>query len=163
MSITLAQAEATLVGAAPDAGAGLVGATLATVGFAATGESPVASLAPAISQALMACGVTPADVTAPADSDLARLSAANWPKFLDIAWLLLLEQASGSFVGGVKRIKWEDYEKEYREPADLSDMIEARRRWVRLRWGYGAGRISVGSIDLGFAQTDPCRTTPLWP
>jgi len=163
MSITLAQAEATLVGPAPTAGAGLVGATLATTGLVATGDSPVAALAPAISAALIACGVTPADVTAPTDADLARLASLDWLKFLDIASLFLLEQSAAGFVGGVKKIRWDDYEKEYREPADFAALIQQRRDWVRRRWGYGGGRLTAGSVDLGFAQTDPCRTERLWP
>jgi hypothetical protein len=163
MSLTLAQAEATLVGPAPTAGAGLVGLALAATGLDATGESPVVALAPAISAALFACGVTPADLTAPTDADLASLTATTWPKFLDVASLLLLEQSAAGFVGGVKRIKFEDYEKEYFASADLNSLITTRRDWVRRRWGYGGGTITAGSVDYGFAQTDPCLTQRLRP
>jgi hypothetical protein len=159
VSLTLTQAEATLVGPPPTAGAGLVGAALAAAGFVATGASPVAALAPAISAALMACRITPADVTAPADADLARLPAADWPKFLDIASLLLLEQAAGSFVGQAKSIRWEDYQKEVFGPEPLAD----RREQLKRKWGYGAGRLFPGSVDTGFAQTDRSRTELLWP
>lgn len=146
---TLAQAEATLVGPAPTAGAGLVGGALASAGFDAAGETPVVALAPAISQALMACGITPADVTAPVDADLAGLSAATWPKFLDIAWLLLLEQAAGGLVGGTKRIQFEDYQHEAFGPADLAAMLTARRNYVRGRWGWGGAKVFAGTIQCG--------------
>lgn len=145
MAITLAQAEATLVGPAPTAGAGLVGGALASAGFVATGASPVVALAPAISQALMACGITPADVTAPTTADFEALSAANWPKFLDIASLLLLEQTALGFAGRVKSEQWEDYRKEVFGPAELA----SRREWVRRRWGYGGAKLFAGTLEAG--------------
>jgi hypothetical protein len=148
---TLTQAEATLVGAPPTAGAGLVGQALAAAGFAAPGASPVAALAPAISAALLESGVTPADITAPTDADLARLSSANWFKFLDIASLLLLEQAAAGFIGRVKSIQWEDYNKELSGGSDLAALLSTRRDQVRRRWGYGAARMTAGSYRVGGA------------
>jgi hypothetical protein len=159
MPITLAQSEATLVGPHPNAGAGLVGLGLSAAGFDATGASPVAALAPAITQALLACGITPVDFVTPADVDTAQLTAATWPMFLDIASMLLLEQAAMGFASKVKSIKWEDYSKELFGPAAMT----SRRDDVRRRWGYGAARITVGSIDLGFQQKDPTQNIPLWP
>jgi hypothetical protein len=111
----------------------------------------------------MACGIAPADVAAPADADLAGLSGANWFKFLDIASLLLLEQTALGFVGGVKRISFDDYSKEYYEPADLAKIIESRRQAILIRWGYGGATITGGNIDLGFAQTDRCLLDVPWP
>ena len=146
---TLAQAETVLVGPAPEAGAGLVGAVLARVGFDATGSSPVASLASPIGLALLACGVTPADVTAPDDDDLARLPIAAWPKFLDIASLLLLEAAATrSPGGGLKLIQWEDYRKEYFGPFDFSALLTQRRLLVLRLWGYGAPKLGSGTIAV---------------
>lgn len=154
---TLAQAETVLVGPAPAAGAGLVGAVLARVGFAATGESPVASLAPAIMTALIACGITPADVIAPDDDDLARLAKADWPKFLDIAALSLLEAAALAGTGagpggGLKSIQFEDYRKEVFGPGgsdDLLALLAARREAARRLWGYGSSRMRAGSFTIG--------------
>jgi hypothetical protein len=132
---TLTQAESALVGPPPTAGAGLVGGVLASIGFIAIGASPVAALAPAISAALMACGVTPADVAAPSDADLAALPAASWPKFLDIASLLLLEQAAGASIGGVKSITWPDFSKEVFGAVDLNALLKDRRDMVKSKWG----------------------------
>jgi hypothetical protein len=145
---TLAQAEAALVGPAPAARAGLVGGLLAQVGYDATGASPVASLAVAISQALLACGVTPADVAAPADADLARLPAASWPKFLDVAALLLMETAALGTAGKLKTIQMQDYRKDYFGPADIAGLLKDRRELVRLRWGYGAGSLTAGTLQV---------------
>lgn len=146
---TLAQAETVLVGPAPDAGAGLVGAVLARVGYHATGASPVASLGAPIGLALIACGVTPDDVTAPTDADLARLPIAQWAKFVDIASLLLLETAATSIAGGgIKAIQWEDFRKEYNPPFDFSKMIADRRSMVMRIWGYGAAKLGSGTIQV---------------
>lgn len=145
---TLAQAEAALVGPAPAAGAGLVGGLLAQVGYVATGASPVASLAPAISQALLVAGVVPDDVAAPDDDDFARLAAKDWPMFLDVAALLLLETAALGMAGTIKLIQWEDYRKEYFGPVDIAALIKERRELVRLKWGYGAGSLACGTLQI---------------
>jgi hypothetical protein len=148
---TLAQAETVLVGPAPDAGAGLVGAVLARVGYDVTGPSPVALLATPIAMGLLACDVTPLDVTAPNDGDLAKLAVGDWPKFLDIASLLLLESAAISSAvggGGVKMIQWEDYRKEYFPPFDFSKLLTERRSLVLRIWGYGAAKLGSGTIQV---------------
>lgn len=156
---TRAQAEEALVGPAPTAGAGLVGLPLSFAGLDVTGASPIVALAPAISEALMECGVTPADVTAPSDADFASLTAANWPKFLAIASFLLLEQATPSFYGQVKSIQFEDFQKEYFGPVAMSTREDRLRR----RYGYGGGKLTAGYVDNGSAQTNPLRTELLWP
>lgn len=145
---TLAQAEAALVGPAPTAGAGMVGGLLAQVGYVATGPSPVATLAPAISQALLFAGVTPVDVAAPTDDDVGRLTAATWPMFLDVAALLLIETAAMGMAGKLKTIQMQDYRKDFFGPADLAGLLKDRRDLVRLRWGFGAGSFTAGTLQV---------------
>jgi hypothetical protein len=148
---TRAQAEAVLVGAAPDAGAGLVGGLLKRIGHDATGPSPVASLADAISEGLIECGVMPADPTNPTDADMASLPASAWPKFRDIAEIRLLDLASGGgAAGAAKSVSWEDFSKSVATPADEAKALLATKRMHALRrWGYGAASLRAGSYRVG--------------
>jgi hypothetical protein len=166
MPITRAQAETVLVGAAPTAGAGLVGGLLARIGYVVTGASPVAGLSDAITEGLLACGITPADVTNPTDADLANLPASSWRKFRDIAELRLLELASGGggSTSAVKSIEFEDYSKDLSVATDeASSLLASKRAYVRMTWGYGGGKLTAGSVDYGFAQTDPRQTDVIYP
>jgi hypothetical protein len=149
MPVTRAQVEAVMVGAAPVAGAGLVGALLARVGYDASGESPIASLSDAITEGLIECGVVPEDVTSPTDSDLANLPPSLWQKFRDIAELRLLELVSaGGTSGGLKSITFDDFTKVV-AVEELGKLLATKRQAVRNRWGYGAASLKAGSYRVG--------------
>lgn len=45
----------------------------------------------------------------------------------------------------------------------LQAEIDALESRVKALYGHGLGKISAGSIDLGFATTDPCQTQRLYP
>ena len=152
---TLAQAETALVGPAPNAGAGQVGRLLLQAGFDATGTSPVAALAPAITGALVACGVTPDDPTAPSDNDMGKLASADWPKFLDIAGLLLMEVAVFSFTTRAQAEQWEDYRVQRYGTTDLAALLEARRKQVARLWGYGGAVLRAGLLRIRPKDTTP--------
>lgn len=149
MAVTRAQAEAVLVGPATTAGAGLVGGLLKRIGYDATGASPVAALSDAITEGLLACGITPDDVTNPTDADLANLPASLWPKFRDVAEIRLLEIATGGGSAGVVTSEsWEDYSKTT-SAAEASTLLATKRTHALRVWGYGAARLSTGSFRIG--------------
>lgn len=120
---------------------------LEIAGLSAAGPGPVAILADPIAEALAACGVDPADPSAPADADLRRLPDRLWFKFLDVAELRLLESCAGP-LSSVTAQQWGDY-RESMSVAPLADALKAKREAVRAKWGFGTSPLSAGTLSVG--------------
>jgi len=116
----------------------------------ATGGSParVAAFDGAESLALAFCGVALDDPSAPADADFARLPAALWFRFLDIAELRLLETASAALSTRNVFRKLPDVELHYSEAA-LHEALAAKRAFAREAYGYGVGSLAPGVVRVG--------------
>jgi hypothetical protein len=138
------------------------GGLLAFVGLptVANGTNP-ATIGP-IREGLASLGLTLADFAAVADADLAAVTTTSIPQLVDVAeyrllqnilgWLTKVDQTIGmgsQSLGQVRR--------------DLLQSLKSMQESLRVQYGYGLGTPSGGSVDLGFAQTDPCQTERLYP
>lgn len=140
------------------------GAYLALAGWsvAVDGSNP-ATVGP-LRFGLASLGRATASASAVADADLAGVASGDWDQLYDLAELrlkrnllaklgtMLFDQTMGDKSQSLGQVR----DTLQAEVADL----EAR---VKALYGHGLGRASAGSLDLGFAQTDPCLTEPLWP
>jgi hypothetical protein len=154
MSLTKADLDAELVDRA--------GGLLAFVGRSVdvTGANP-ATVGP-LREGLASLGLGTASFGAIADADLAAVAPANVQQLIDVAeyrllqnvlgWLTKVDQSIGmgsQSLGQVRR--------------DLLQTLRSLSDTLRAQYGYGLGTLAGGSVDLGFAQTDPCQTERLSP
>jgi hypothetical protein len=101
-----------------------------------------------IGESLTFCGVVVDDVTAPDDDDMARLAAADWYKFVDVAALLLLEDLNSTVSGmaGTSQ-RWVNYSVST-DIKGVQSVLAARRMYVQNRWGFGLAKLVGGSFRV---------------
>jgi hypothetical protein len=99
-----------------------------------------------------------------ADADLSGVGSGDLDQLYDLAELrlkrnllsklgtMLFDQAVGEKSQSLSQAR-----------DTLQTEIDALQERVKMLYGHGLGRISAGSIDLGFATTDPWQTERLWP
>lgn len=149
MAFTRAQIETLLVRRC--------GKRLALVGLdGATADGTNADLADPIRAGLASVGVDAADPTDPTDADLAAVASADLPQLLDVAELRALESALGNWdlcdeQAGTDKQDWA------KVGELLQKQIQALRDQLRDLYGLGAPGLSIGLVDLNFAESgDPC-------
>ncbi len=105
----------------------------------------------AVAAGLFGCGVTPADPLLPADADLSRLAASDWPRFLALAELHALTLASSAFAVMPKVIQYGSNEvRQEFDTAGLRQAVKDRRDAIAaqyplaLRSSVTKGWLSVG-------------------
>jgi hypothetical protein len=137
---TRAQAETAII--AKDAGA----LSLAKVDVTTT-TPPRAIMDGPIGESLTFCGVVVDDVTAPDDDDMARLAAADWYKFVDVAALLLLEDLNSTVSGLATSQRWSTYSIST-DVKGMQTVLSERRTYVQNRWGFGLAKLVGGSFRV---------------
>lgn len=132
------------------------GKQLAIVGLDAT------ALTEPIRAGLAAVGIHPDDPSNPGDDDLAKVEPELVPMFLDIAELQTLELVLGNW-DRVDESAGGDSQGWGRFFFFLNRQAEALRQKVRDLYGYGEQPLTVGLVDLNFAESGDPRDEQVWP
>jgi hypothetical protein len=154
MPITKADADAELV----NRNAGYLAAAGWSVAVDGTNPKTVGP----VRTGLASLSIATATVGTVVDADLVTVTAAQLDQFYDVADLRLKRDLLGNLVA-VDQVAGPIEQKLSQIRGGLAEAIEMLEARVRRDYGVGAGRITAGWVDLGFAQTDPCQTDPLWP
>lgn len=153
MSLTKSQADAELI----DRTSGL----LAIVGKSVVVDGTNPDTVGALREGLASLGLGVATFGAVADADLAAVPTSDYPQLFDVAELRLLRNIRGSLTLVDQKISLGE-QKLGQVRDGLNAAITDLEAKLKCTYGIGAGTVSGGAVDLGFAQTDPCDSTPLW-
>jgi hypothetical protein len=96
------------------------------------------------------------------EADLATVTSAQLDQLYDVADLRLKRDLLSKLPFFDQKAGPIEQKLSQARTGLLAEIADLKAR-IREEYGIGAGRISVGSIDYGFAQTDPTMTDPLWP
>jgi hypothetical protein len=108
-----------------------------------------ADLAEPISTALQRMGITPADITNPANSDLTGVE--NVLELIDLAELRVLENIHGN-MDMVDISVGDRSERLSQFTAEVEKAIERKRAQIEREYGIGLGSLSGGVVSLDFQQ-----------
>lgn len=118
-----------------------------------TGANP--DLGIPISWSLQQCGYGVVNLVSPTDADIALVLATDQLKFLDLGIYRTLKNALQRFTQVTDKqddvqINWTDLATRMREA------IEMKLTELKQLYGYTVSVPQAGTIDLDFAETDPC-------
>lgn len=146
MSLTRANFEAEMIGRC--------GAVMTQAGKdGTTVDGSNASLNGPARNALVSLGLPPAGFTV-ADADFSAVESTDELRLFDTAEFYLLRSVEGNLTG-VDQAFGQDSYKYSQLRASVSARIESLNQYLRKTYGFGLGRLSAGSMDLGFqAEAD---------
>lgn len=113
-------------------------------------------------EGLRSLGRVPASSGSVSDADLAAVADALVPQLFDIAELRLLRNVFGNLTLVDQHVSLAG--KNFGQIRDgLTARIAELATFCRQAYGYGLAAPTGGTMDLGFAQTEPCASEPLYP
>jgi hypothetical protein len=132
-----------------------VGAAAARVSITLDAGSPISQFDDPFSRALAFMGLGPIDPISPSDADINLVTPAKWQELMDIAEAEFLVWMSGQLIliltQGIEeqtpdyRIRRDPFALQWLSKYGTDKMAKCLRVY-----GYGAGRVGGGTIDLGF-------------
>lgn len=153
MSLTKAQADTELVDRA--------GGLLTFVGKSTLVDGTNPDTVGALRDALASLGRSVATFGVVTDSDLSGVSSTDYDQLFDVAELRLLRNIRGSLTAVDQRISLGE-QKLGQVRDGLNQAINDLEARVKAQYGVGLGTVAAGTVDLGFAQTEPWDTEQLW-
>lgn len=143
---------------------GRLGTLMLRSGLPLDGVSPVSQFADPITAALFFLKKPPLNPLAPGDDDIGRVSPGDWMALVDVAEFAAVSAAVSTMsvsTAGMVEEEWPDY-RYRRDPQAMQSLIglagdKASR--VRNLYGYGLGRLSLGSVTpvRDFSRCKPRR------